>query len=268
MVPPPITEISFKQKHRRSKSFPAEECTSDDNDEPRLQTQEQELTSPPQPKENTSKRPPIPPPHKSTKVFPKKPRRRVKSLRRNRVAGVMSSRSVISSLTSWTGSRNSLMDDSTASELPTKPQDIFRAKPKPSVFRRKEPPQAATPQRKNAATAPVNDATPVRHNRATTPPTPTTPPPPVASETVSTRVTSPSIPLPASYSLSCNESMSTANSASIMGNMTKRAVDNVLDDFLLMTIMFLSRVQLTKKKRRIRITEQTRNKLSQTWFRM
>jgi hypothetical protein len=123
------------------------------------------------------------------------------------------------------------MDDSTASELPVKPQDIFRAKPKPGVFRRKEP-QAATPQRKsNAAAAPVSDATPVRHNRGATLPNPTTPPP-VVSETDSRRKKSPSIPLPASYSLSCNESMSTANSASIMGNMTKRAVDNVLDDFL------------------------------------
>ena len=123
------------------------------------------------------------------------------------------------------------MDDSTASELPVKPQDIFRAKPKPGVFRRKEP-QAVTPQRKsNAATAPVSDATPVRHNRGATLPNTTTPPP-VVSETDSRRKKSPSIPLPSSYSLSCNESMSTANSASIMGNMTKRAVDNVLDDFL------------------------------------
>lgn len=124
------------------------------------------------------------------------------------------------------------MDDSTASVIPSKPQDIFRTKSPPrklNVFTPKSAARkqevAGTPQRKNTgAPAPTNDATPIRHNLA--PPTAAAAPPPSP-----TKSASPSLPLPASYSLSCNESMSTNNS-SLLNDMTKRAVDNVMDNLL------------------------------------
>jgi hypothetical protein len=124
------------------------------------------------------------------------------------------------------------MDDSTTSAVPTKPQDIFRTKSPPRKLKVFTPKSAArkqevagTPQRKNTgAPAPTNDATPIRHNRAT----PTAAAAPPSSPTKSA---SPSLPLPASYSLSCNESMSTNNS-SLLKDMTKRAVDNVMDNLL------------------------------------
>lgn len=238
MVPPPMHEISFKS--RRSKSSPSFESqlTELNNGIPGKQLEEHQpktkaSTRQAQKERKVSKGPPL---TKKNKAFLTRPHRRAKSLNAKRAMSE-SRASGISSLTSWTGS--SLLDDSTASVVPTKPQDIFRSKSVPrksrtstpkAETRKQSPADAATPQRKNAG-APTNDATPIRHNRAV-PDNPTiaiaspSPPPPSP-----TKPTSPSIPMPSSYSLSGNESMSTTTD-SLLGNMTKRAVDKVMDNLL------------------------------------
>lgn len=232
MAPPPITEITIKakKKHKRKSHSHETERKEEKKLEAIPEEEEQEETR----RLQNATPPPGPTlyatlPFSRTRRNPEELEIYLISLRRK-----VMDRSEISSLSS-----RSYFDDSTASFNQTKPQAIFRTRTPPKRKSATKPVEVGTPERPSAA---EKDKTPLRRNQgaavsqdnvASMPAAPPLAMPNVAPSQTNTATPNEAPSLFPFDNISV-QTYSTAGSTpgSVLGTMTKRAVQNILDNYL------------------------------------